>query len=328
MTTTKYYNEITLLKGFAILFITWFHFKWSVPEALSPLFIGGSIGNSIFFFCSGYLLSFKSERCKGQWLLYKYFRIIPSVWVTLGIIMLCSFFRTGVFFDFPLMEWFWPNQFWFVKAILIYFLVSYVSFEIFITFHKGERKIRKSWILAMIALALIAHLLYYLLCVEKGLFVMDDSGVQCWFYWYIFFLLGCYLKNWGGQFSYSKLSFFESVLSIALFFGYKELASRYSVLTYMQFIAIPLLLFYIVYSLKNLSNYLLFIHLPNPIKNSFVFLADITLEVYLVQYYFITWLMPIIPFPINIGICLVVIFVMAYITHIIASRISTLRFLL
>lgn len=326
MTSTKYYNSITILKSFAVLFITWFHFKWSVPESLSPIFIGGSIGNSIFFFCSGYLLSFKREKYKGQWLLQKYLRIIPSVWVTLGIMTICSCFRPGISFGISFIEWFWPNQFWFVKAILIYYFISYVSFDLFSIFHIDERKISKSWVLTMMAFAFIAHILYYFFCVNKEIITMDDSGVHCWFYWYIFFLLGCYMKMLGTQISCGKLSIFESLLSIVLFFGYKVLAQRFVVLSYVQFITIPLLLFYIVYSLRKLSYYILSINLPNSIKNSLVFLSEITLEVYLVQYYFIKWLMPLIPFPINIGICLVVILIMAYITHIVASRISSLRF--
>lgn len=76
-----YFNEITLLKVIATFCITWFHFKWTVPAQLSPLFIGGAIGNSLFFFASGFLLKFKDEQYPCEWLIKKFLRLLPSIWI-------------------------------------------------------------------------------------------------------------------------------------------------------------------------------------------------------------------------------------------------------
>lgn len=74
-----YYNDMTIMKAMATFFITWFHFKWAVPQEFANLFVGGAIGNSIFFYCSGYLLKFRNEKFKGEWLLRKAIRLLPSV---------------------------------------------------------------------------------------------------------------------------------------------------------------------------------------------------------------------------------------------------------
>lgn len=44
-----FYNEITIMKAIAAFLITWFHFKWTVPDMFSNIFVGGAIGNTIFF---------------------------------------------------------------------------------------------------------------------------------------------------------------------------------------------------------------------------------------------------------------------------------------
>lgn len=47
-TKKQYFIDISIIKAIALLFITWFHFKWSVPEIYRNIFIGGAIGNSLF----------------------------------------------------------------------------------------------------------------------------------------------------------------------------------------------------------------------------------------------------------------------------------------
>lgn len=320
-----FYNEVTLLKVAAILFITWFHFKWFVPESLSPIFIGGAIGNSIFFFCSGYLLSFKEERYYGQWLLRKYIRIMSAVWITLLLIILCTFFREGLIICYPLYEWLFPQQFWFVRAILVYFLISYVIYLIYSSFFEKDTKLCKKWLLSLIMLSMVVHVTSYLLFVTKDKIVMDDNSIYCWFYWYAFFLLGNYERYWGRRYSHiNKASVLECIFSIALLFIYKRIAPYYWVLTYLQYIIIPVLLLYIVYSFWKMSSFLFALSIPSKVEKVIVAISNMTLEVYLVQWYLIQWIMPFVPFPLNIIATLMMIFVIAYVNHCLAQRISFL----
>ena len=322
--SVNYYNEITILKAVATLFITFFHFKWSVPHALAPLFIGGAIGNSIFFFCSGYLLSFKVETYPGQWMAKKYFRIMPAVWVTLCILSVFSIFRFGEFRSYSLQEWLFPDQFWFVRAILTYYIVTYVEFKLFSCFHRGENMFSKTWLLSLIVLALIVHIVYYLLFVPKDSVVLDAGGIFCWMYWYAFFLAGSFVRHFRSAASGSKYSILGCLFSIAIFFFYKRAADHYGyVLAYLQFILVPLLLYYIVFAFRRGGYYLLSLTVMSEhIKKTIIILSNVTLEVYLVQWFFINWIMPVLPFPLNLLFSLVVIFSLACFVHVIAGKIS------
>lgn len=116
------YNEITLIKVLATLFITWFHFKWTVPQHFAPLFIGGAIGNSLFFYASGHLLKFKEERFYGQWIVGKIIRILPSIWVFYTLTLLLFPDRMNITW----YNFFYPTTFWFVNCILCYFLIMFL----------------------------------------------------------------------------------------------------------------------------------------------------------------------------------------------------------
>ena len=61
------------------------------PFMIAPLFIGGVIGNSLFFYASGYLLKFKEEKYTGNWIVNKCIRILPSIWVFSVVAYLISF---------------------------------------------------------------------------------------------------------------------------------------------------------------------------------------------------------------------------------------------
>lgn len=120
-----YFNEITIMKAIAAFFITWFHFKWTVPDQFANFFIGGAIGNAIFFFCSGYLLKFKAEKYMGEWFVKKLVRLLPSLWVFM-LFSLAVDTYTGQTAGFQWFNWVYPTPYWFINAIICFFLVSWI----------------------------------------------------------------------------------------------------------------------------------------------------------------------------------------------------------
>ena len=114
------------MKVIATFFITWFHFQFVAPQKYAPLFIGGVIGNSLFFYASGYLLKFKEEKYIGNWIFNKCIRILPSIWVFSVIACLISF---G---DYKIVwyNFLYPTQFWFVNSILSYFVLIYFVYRL------------------------------------------------------------------------------------------------------------------------------------------------------------------------------------------------------
>ena len=100
------------------MFITWFHFKSFIPTPIDKLFIGGMLGNSLFFYCSGYLSSIKTEQYKGEWLINKWSRIMPSVWIGTILLLLVK--------DIKIYNFIYPTSFWFINALLIFYIIFYI----------------------------------------------------------------------------------------------------------------------------------------------------------------------------------------------------------
>lgn len=181
MGNKHFYNDITIIKFLATFFITWFHFKGVVPERFAPIFIGGAIGNSMFFYASGYLLNFKEEKYYGQWLVNKYLRIMPSIWVFTVVLFLITN-GEGMFFQWTMLLY--PTKFWFVNSILCYFLIAYLV---------------RRWLTSKKGLAILCVIVFcfyvvnYALFVDHTKIVMDEGGYKCWFFFF-FFLWGYYDK--------------------------------------------------------------------------------------------------------------------------------------
>lgn len=316
MGKTQYYNEVTIMKAIAALFITWFHFKWTVPDMLQPIFVGGAIGNSLFFFCSGYLLKFKEEKYPGQWLVQKYLRVMVPVWIVYMLMMGADMMR-GHRTLIPLQLWFYPTLFWFVNVILCYFLIVYLA-KFFIDTNKGEKDKKKINVLILSLLAFAGNLLWYIFMVEdKDIIIIDEGGIKCWFYFFIFFLWGYYVRNFGERIKASRWAWMEAVLCLALFYGYKKLATGRMI--EWQVVFVPLLLSYVIVAYRKLAKVLIKIAFPVPIKNIIIILASITLEIYIVQMYLINWIMPLLPFPVNMLASTVAIFAAAYVVHLLGT---------
>lgn len=321
MSKKIFYNEITLMKVLATFFITWFHFKWSVPERLAPLFIGGAIGNSLFFYASGYLLKFKEEKFYGEWFLKKLIRLLPSLWV----------FYIVTIFLFPdkvSVEWynfFYPTTFWFVNSIVCFFLVSYLL-KGYITVTESNRggQFEVNRNIFLIALIIgIVYVVNYVFNVDHSQIVLDEGGLKCWFYFFFFFW-GYYDKLNSKIFKGNWISVLGFMCSIVLFFIYKKIGGRYDSMVWAQVVFVPLLLSGIVYFSRYMVNFMMRIPVSEKCKYVLSKISSLTLDIYIVQVFLINMLMPTMPFPINVIIIFIVILLASYVNNYLAERISNL----
>lgn len=299
---------MTLLKVIATFLITWFHLKPYSPDSLHPLFIGGALGNSLFFFSSGYLIKMKKERFIGEWMLHKYIRIIPSVWIATVITIL-----TGI--NIYWYEWIYPTHFWFVNAILCFFLIYWL-------FHKWIDKYPYETIIIIS----ILHIIWYSVLVDHTFLSLDSGGLNSWFYNFIFFLSGHYISSKSISMPNAKNRYLNTILPIiciVLFYGYKTLCKYYPPLCFWQFILIPITLFVFTFYTYQLISKLANIRIPYKIQRSLSYISNMTLDIYVVQ----IAIMIIIArfnftFPINIIIMLLCISITSYISFQIANLIA------
>lgn len=311
-----FYNEVTWMKVIATFFITWFHFQFVTPQKYAPLFIGGVIGNSLFFYASGYLLKFKEEKYIGNWIINKCIRILPSIWVFSVIACLISFGDYNI-------EWYnflYPTQFWFVNCILCYFVLIYFAYRILRL--KTSSNVMGGHVLVVLgALTMIGFVWNYIENVNHTRIVLDEGGFKCWFYFF-FFLWGYYDHSEGRKFIGNRKSVFWFMLSIILFYTCKKIGGRYETMIYMQFVFIPLLLANMLYHARYLVNFLMQIHIPIKMQSCLGYIANLTLDIYIVQVLIIQVIGNQLPFPLNILVLLIIIFIASVINHKIASRIS------
>ena len=325
--TKGYYNEITVMKAMAAFFITWFHFKWTVPQEYANLFVGGVIGNSIFFYCSGYLLKFKGEKFKGEWFAKKLIRLLPSVWVFMLFVSVCDVFR-GVTSRYAWFNWFYPTKYWFVNAIICFFMVAYLLKSYL---QKGEicsagrwsGRLKPRMLMLGCGVVLLYAVWYFAFVDVHGEIVMDEGGFKCWFYYFLFFLWGYYSKRKGFEVKGSFLSALCFPVSIILFYAYKKVAVHYGWMVEMQFVFVPVLLSLVVASSRNFAAWLFNKGLPQFLQKAFIFMSNLTLDIYIVQVYLITWLMPEMTFPLNVLVLFVLIALFAVVNKNVADKIGS-----
>lgn len=107
--------SIDLLKFLAVVFVVNSHLDICYPEGYKFLATGGSLGDALFFFCSGFTLFLGRDDGFGCWYKRRMSRILPSVFV-------CAF----------AYAWWmgkdWYNAvggWWFIRCILLYYVVLF-----------------------------------------------------------------------------------------------------------------------------------------------------------------------------------------------------------
>lgn len=304
----------------ATFLITWFHFKWTVPEIFSNLFVGGAIGNTLFFYTSGYLLHFRGEKFRGEWLLKKYIRIMPSIWVF-------TLFSEG-----NLGKWYnliYPTNFWFVNVILCYFAIVYLVLFVRIpAFSRLNCAFFNNlgggkYLISLMFLACVTQIIWFYIFIypcEK--IVMDEGGFKCFFFFF-FFLWGYWDRQktsiWRGS-GYSALLL---PIAIIVFFAYKKWALTYMFLLSLQVFLVPVFLFLVLLSARKFVGYLNGLSFPDWVKKLCIVISNLTLDIYIVQIALIDFIMPLFPyFPCNVVLTFVAICVAAFFNNRIAAWIS------
>lgn len=293
--------SIDILKFFAALLITNSHIK--VYEPLYQLSTGGSIGDVLFLFCSGYTLFMGRMGRLDNWYKRRLSRIFPPV-ISWGILAAFIFGRKDAADEIII-----NGGGWFVQCILIYYLLAY--------------PIRKyaSKSLSYVWIAVIVTVCIWFVLINKGEGFMLYGWNYCkWAAFFLFFIQDAYLGLKRDKCS-SRPKFKSSLcllgLSIATWYGVLFMQQRFHLSIYLQlFSLVPLLgISYFFFRwcrstiMEKLFNQRILNHLIKGI-------GGLCLEIYLVQntiYHFVH-----IPtsYPYNIPILWFCIFFWSYVLHV------------
>ena len=168
-------NYVNYAKVIAILLVLNSHMDSLYP--ISSLAVGGALGNSLFFFVSGYTWIGAKKRNFGEWYKTKLLRIyVPTLFTNTIYLMLFerghllslgNLFRIFVF----------PNKSWFCGAILVYAAIYYYVVKIN---DNNKRHLAES-------LFLVLYIIWYIFALDKSSYNIEslNDGGLCRFCFYL-----------------------------------------------------------------------------------------------------------------------------------------------
>lgn len=300
---------IIVLRALSACLITNAHYTGIYPTDL--IANGGLIGDVLFFAISGYCL-FNCKTNFPRWYGKRLYRIYPPV-----IFITLFYFLTGsyTFGKNNFVWWFiYPTYYHFVASILFLYIPYYLVVK--------WKFLRDRIPLIMLSILLI-YFLVYVLFYDKSYYHIDN--VREWMIRFLFFesmLLGAYFRKNKEKFE-NKFHWslpIITVLMFGLYFASKMIFVKYSKYASLQILNQLLifgLLFFLFYLFASLDARLQ--RMPKVVKKVLIFLSDITLEIYVVQYVIIALIRPYLTFPLNWIAITASIILAAFILHVVCE---------
>lgn len=295
---------IDVLKCIAAILITNSHMDLLYPNDIFAT--GGSIGNSLFFFASGFVLFLKPMGRFDNWYKKRINRIYPTVfaWAILSTL----FF--GVQDD--IIHIILHGGEWFITCIMIYYVVIYFI----------NQYMRNYLMLAWVISALIVVVWYILLNKPAG-YDMNGATYFKWGYYFLFMLMGAMLGAAGKQLRYRFVSDLLKLIGcVVLFYAILFGRQQFETFHQLQILALLPLLGATYYFYKVANSDLLKQIYQHKIGGAIIkIIGGLCLEIYLVQVPFFTDQFNDY-FPLNLIVTFVVILIAAYILRCISRLLS------
>jgi len=300
---------VTVLRALAAILITNAHYTGVYP--IEIIANGGLLGDVIFFAVSGFCLyNIKDDFI--QWYRNRIIRIYPAVWIITIIYLILGFYKLD---DMNIVQYMiYPTYYHFVASIIVLYIIYYLIIKC---------KKTNEHILSVILGVFIVQLIIYIFIYDKSYYHIDtvrESMIR--FLFLESMLLGAWFrKTIDNTINKNKLiNWIMTIIFFVLYFCSKLIFSKNILVEYqiINQILLFVLLYYIFKTFAGINDKLE--RLAPKIKNIIKFIAEITLEIYLVQYIIIPIFKDIL-FPVNWIIITAVIIISAYLLHIITRKI-------
>ena len=309
---------ISFLRFIAMLLITNSHFGGLYPEGLSGLATGGTIGNALFMFCSGYTLYFSLMKLKktevlkpkirmfSDWYLKRILRIFPSVW----IFRVFQILALGVSFQWSML---YLPGYWFLNAIIVFYMLFYIVIKNFNT------RLPSVFVILFICFLI----LFFIQPNYSTEFIIEKTGHPYkihWFYYFAIMLFGAYIaKNKELYFEKHKFGWFKLLLFVGAYYCVKGLLIHFELFSFqfiVPFLLFPVMKYFVAVSndITNLKNYKRF-------EKSIVFLSNITLDVYISQFFIISYMNKM-QFPVGFILAWLLIFICGLLLYLSSKKLN------
>lgn len=300
--------SLELLKFFAVICVANSHMG-QLYVRYNILATGGAIGDVLFFFSSGFTLFLGRFGRFDNWYKRRVKRIYPSILAWAFVLSLLGL-RQFTFIEIVL-----GGGCWFIKCIMIYYIVLYLIRKYF----PEKPKI------PFLLVGLIILVWYYF--EDSSFFFMYNQTYFKWAHYFLFMLLGAYVGNKIIIIDPNpKKDIFLFFCNLIVFYGILLMSDRNHIFAHFQIISLIPLIGIVIYLYKlcciNQVNRFMYTNKGKALR----FISGLCLEAYIVQGLIIrneqllVSLRPIFPF--NILLTFVLIILAAYFLRCLARCIS------
>lgn len=277
--------DTNLLRFFAVIFVVNSHLDSFYPDEFSYLATGGGVGNSLFFFASGYGLYFGLNKLQHmnvmEWTLKRCERIYIPYWGAL-LLLLPIAVITGdldvhnVLGNFSNL--YYPHQvYWFLRAIIVFYLIIYFTFSI------GKHVSNVKVILASIFILVCIYMFSYVFLIDRSIFSIESLPFRLSFYllcMYLGMFCASFIKRVNVSAVFSLLGLFAAfaIYGISKYLMLKGEAYDFQ---FMQHVA-TLMICVFIYTCSH-SVYIAKLYSIKYLRVCIEFIANHSLEIYLVH---------------------------------------------
>ena len=295
MDNTKHRDKSIDVLRFVATLLIFNHLAGRFFGGMTFLATGGVLGCALFFFCSGYTLSFGSLDRFDLWYRRRLSRIWPTCIMSVLLLEVLGF-QGGVMLSLK-------GCGWFVECILIYYAIYWMS--------KRLLCLNEFFVLL---LSVLVDFIAYFSCYqidEPGVVIWGD-GYFRWIHYFTIFIFGSYVAQCRKRQSSLWKDVVGFFVSVVLFYGYFFEASKSMMMTRLQIINIVQLMGFVffAYRIASCNRMQRFMEL-RMVANVVLAIGGLSLEMYLIGKTLVAY-WPVLPFPIGYVIALVLTLVSAY----------------
>ncbi len=207
---------IDFVKCLAVLLIVNSHLDSFYPDGVRMLATGGAIGNSLFFYCSGYTLAHGRFDSFASWYKRRLSRILPTFLVCT---IVCSYILETPW-------WSTAAAFWFVRCILMHYAALYVI----------RRRLMDHKLIVWIVSA--AVIVGWWLLMERPQDDIYDAAYFLWLHYFPCTLLGLFAASSEHRPSPTRSAAVAAFL-VAVYYGVRAIAVGHAELGALQLLAVP-----------------------------------------------------------------------------------------
>ena len=260
---------LSYIKFIATILITNAHIGPLYPSSLVGLSTGGALGNSLFFFCSGYAL-FLSPKIKfKQWIVRRYSKIYPCLWIFLTICYLLG--NSKIHFSSYIIP-----SFWFLQAILVFYVLFYFTCKYF-----------NDFLCQICFFTCIPFLITYFFFNNHNSWIIEETDGTKFLHWYFYFiimLLGAITAKKNNTIVNIRSNILQLIICLTIYYSTKIIILHSKIEFYDLQLLIPILLSVIALLSFNICIYIASLKFNGKIHKSVLFISNLTLPIYIIQF--------------------------------------------